>query len=105
MSLLHTIIFRILMKNRRDYVPGGTKDYEAARRAEISTAAFVRIPKGVSVRREPLGGDLFMPGCKADFKNMMKGLADGTLTRKQLQINATRIYRMAKALTAPTAES
>lgn len=51
------------------------------------------------------GGDLFMPGCKADFKNMMKGLADGTLTRKQLQINATRIYRMAKALTAPTAES
>ena len=45
------------------------------------------------------GGDIFMPGCKADFKNMMKGLADGTLTRKQLQINATRIYRIAKELT------
>lgn len=45
------------------------------------------------------GGDIFMPGCKADFKNIMKGLADGTLTRKQLQINATRIYRMAKELT------
>lgn len=45
------------------------------------------------------GGDLFMPGCKADFKNMMAGLADGSLPRKQLQINATRVYRMAKDLT------
>ena len=45
------------------------------------------------------GSDIFMPGCKSDFKNMMKGLADGSLTRKQLQINATRIRRMAKELT------
>jgi len=45
------------------------------------------------------GGDLFMPGCKADHKNMMAGLADGTVSRKQLQINATRICRMAKELT------
>ena len=45
------------------------------------------------------GGDLFMPGCKADFKNIMAGLADGSLTRQQLQINATRVYRMAKELT------
>ena len=44
------------------------------------------------------GGDLFMPGCKADFKNMMAGLSDGSLTREQLQINATRVYRMAKEL-------
>jgi beta-glucosidase len=28
------------------------------------------------------GGDVFMPGCKADFKNMEKGLADGSLTRQ-----------------------
>ena len=45
------------------------------------------------------GGDVFMPGGKGDFKNMMKGLAEGTLTRKQLQINASRMYRMAKELT------
>ena len=44
------------------------------------------------------GGDLFMPGCKADYKNILKGLAKGQLTRKQLQINATRVYRMAKQL-------
>ena len=44
------------------------------------------------------GGDLFMPGCKADYDNILKGLADGSLTRQQLQINATRIYRMANEL-------
>lgn len=45
------------------------------------------------------GGDLFMPGCKADFRNMKKGLQDGSLTREQLEINASRVYRMAKELT------
>ena len=44
------------------------------------------------------GGDLFMPGCKADYDNILKGLADGEVTRKQLQINATRLFRMAKQL-------
>lgn len=44
------------------------------------------------------GGDLFMPGCKADYNNIRKGLANGNVTRRQLQINATRIYRMGKAL-------
>ena len=56
MSLLHGVVFRALMKNRRDHVPGGTKDYEAERAREIATTAYVRIPKGVSLRREPLGG-------------------------------------------------
>ncbi len=45
------------------------------------------------------GNDLTMPGCSADLKAMLRGLRDGTLTRTQLEINATRIYRMAKGLT------
>jgi len=44
------------------------------------------------------GGDVFMPGCKADYQNMLKGLADGSLTRQQLLVNASRIYRLAKEL-------
>ena len=44
------------------------------------------------------GGDVFMPGCKADYKNILKGLADGSLSREQLLINASRMYRMAKEL-------
>ena len=45
------------------------------------------------------GGDLFMPGGKGDLRNIMKALENGTLTRRQLAINATRVYHMAKALT------
>ena len=45
------------------------------------------------------GGDVFMPGCKGDHKNILQGLSDGSVTRQQLLINATRMYRMAKELT------
>ena len=45
------------------------------------------------------GGDLFMPGGKGDWENLMKALKAGTLTRRQLEENATRVYRMAKRLT------
>lgn len=44
------------------------------------------------------GNDLFMPGCKGDFDDMMKGIADGSLKREQLQINATRTKYMAEKL-------
>ena len=44
------------------------------------------------------GSDLFMPGCRKDFGNMLKGLKDGTLRREQLQIDATRVLRMGKEL-------
>ncbi|MBQ1315887.1 MAG: glycoside hydrolase family 3 protein, partial [Lachnospiraceae bacterium] len=45
------------------------------------------------------GGDLFMPGGKGDLKNIMDALESGTLSRRQLEENATRVYRMAKKLT------
>lgn len=45
------------------------------------------------------GGDLFMPGGKQDYDDMMQGVKEGSLTREQLQINATRVYRMVKSLT------
>ncbi len=45
------------------------------------------------------GGDLFMPGGKGDFRNILTALGNGQLSRTQLQINATRVYRMAKKLT------
>ncbi|HQE69655.1 MAG TPA: hypothetical protein PK071_00850, partial [Atopobiaceae bacterium] len=44
------------------------------------------------------GNDLIMPGGAGDFKAMMAGLKDGLVTRRQLRINATRVYRMAKQL-------
>ena len=45
------------------------------------------------------GNDLTMPGGRGDLKAMLKGLKDGLVDRKQLQINATRVLRMAKQLT------
>ena len=56
MSLMHTIIFRSLMRKRSFYDPGKPKDYSAARRQEIKSTAMVRIPKDVTVREKSLGG-------------------------------------------------
>ena len=44
------------------------------------------------------GNDLTMPGGMGDFNAMMNGLRSGSLSRRQLQINVTRIVRMARAL-------
>ena len=46
------------------------------------------------------GGDLVMPGCKGDYDSILGALQKGELSRKQLEINGTRVYRMAQKLTA-----
>ena len=40
------------------------------------------------------GHSLFMPGSKKDYAAMLEGLKQGTLDRKQLLINASRLYRL-----------
>lgn len=45
-----------------------------------------------------VGGDLFMPGSKSDYNKVMKALKDGSLSRKQLEINATRVLRAIDAV-------
>lgn len=44
------------------------------------------------------GGELFMPGSHADYKNVLEALNDGKLSREQAEINVTRLYRMVKEL-------
>ena len=44
------------------------------------------------------GGDLVMPGGPADLNAMLAGIKDGTVSRRQLIVNGTRVYRMAKGL-------
>ncbi len=58
-----------------------------------------KYPGPDSAKIAAAGGDLVMPGSRRDLKAIRKGLADGTVTRLQLQINATRIIRLAKKLT------
>ena len=40
------------------------------------------------------GGDLFMPGCKKDYRRVLDALKNGTLSREQLEQNASRVLRM-----------
>ena len=44
------------------------------------------------------GNDLFMPGGKKDLDELLAGLAKRRVSRRQLDINATRVYRLAKKL-------
>lgn len=44
------------------------------------------------------GGDLFMPGNHEDFNDVKEAFAEGKVTRKQMEINATRVKHMAKSL-------
>ena len=44
------------------------------------------------------GNDIFMPGRKKDFKNIISALREGRLSRKQLEADASRVYTMCKRL-------
>lgn len=44
------------------------------------------------------GGDLIMPGGKGDYKDILASLKAGSLSREQLEINATRVYRLIRLL-------
>ncbi|OUM56583.1 glycoside hydrolase family 3 protein [Piromyces sp. E2] len=41
------------------------------------------------------GGDLFMPGSQKDYENVLKALENKTLTREELELSASNIYRLA----------
>lgn len=42
------------------------------------------------------GGDLFMPGSKEDMNTVLEALKNGKLSKRQLQINATRVLNCGK---------
>ncbi|MCR5354689.1 MAG: glycoside hydrolase family 3 C-terminal domain-containing protein [Lachnospiraceae bacterium] len=44
------------------------------------------------------GGDLFMPGGKADYEDLKAGMAAGDVSAKQVRINASRVLAMAQKL-------
>lgn len=56
MSMLHTILFRTMMKKRKFYDPDAPRDYAAERRQEIKAMAMVKTPKDVTISEGTLGG-------------------------------------------------
>ncbi|MBQ5951479.1 MAG: glycoside hydrolase family 3 C-terminal domain-containing protein [Lachnospiraceae bacterium] len=51
-----------------------------------------------AARTAAAGGDITMPGGKGDYEQLMKGIGDGTVSRAQLEANATRVVLMARRL-------
>ena len=45
------------------------------------------------------GGDLFMPGNKGDYDNLLQGIDSGAVTLEQVKINASRVVKTARSLT------
>ena len=58
-----------------------------------------KYPAPSAAKTAAAGNDLTMPGSAGDYKAMRKGLKKGVVSRRQLQINASRVVRMAKKLT------
>ena len=57
-----------------------------------------RYPKTCSPRVAAAGGDLFMPGCQDDYRELCEALRSGTVTRRRLEINGSRVLRMIRKL-------
>lgn len=71
-----------------DWVVGGSLMYNS-KRYPMPNAGKVALA----------GGDLFMPGSRADYNRCLAMLRQGTLPRYQLELNATRVVHMARKLT------
>ena len=57
-----------------------------------------RYPITLSNKVASAGGDLTMPGCKGDRRHILEALEDGTLSRRQMEINCSRVLRMIRKL-------
>ena len=71
-----------------DWVVGGSLMYNS-KRYPMPNAGKVALA----------GGDLFMPGSRADYNRCLAMLRQGSLPRYQLELNATRVVHMARKLT------
>ena len=65
----------------------------------VSAVKGARHRNALSDQVAAAGGDLFMPGSEADVERILKALKAGSLSRRQLEENASRVIRMVKKLT------
>ena len=59
------------------------------------------IPIGTALAQsfDPAFVNLFMPGNEGDYDNLLQGIDSGAVTLEQVKINASRVVKMARALT------
>lgn len=58
-----------------------------------------KYPAPMASKIAAAGGNLVMPGCKGDWKDILSAIKAGTLSREQLQLNASKVFEIAKKLT------
>ncbi len=58
-------------------------------------------PGAVSPNVAKAGGELFMPGSREDYDRLLAAIRDGAVSREQLRLNATRLLKLIRSLTAP----
>ena len=56
MSILHSVIFKALMKGKTSYDPRNPRDFDAQRKKEIASVSLVRKPLSVTQKKDTLGG-------------------------------------------------
>ena len=66
--------------------------------AALTAQALAQGRRADAARIAAAGGEIVMPGSKLDYNNMTAALNDGTLTREQLEINATRLIKVIRSL-------
>ena len=65
---------------------------------DVMTSEKSKYRNSLSHEVAKAGGDLFMPGGKKDYENVLKALKDGRLSREQVEINASRVVRLSQQL-------
>ena len=74
-------------------------DYEGIVMTDWVTATDVvaknaKYPSPSAARVAASGHSLFMPGSKKDYEDILAGLKDGRVSKKQLQINGSRLFKI-----------
>ena len=60
---------------------------------EVLSSAKSKYRNALADEVAKAGGELFMPGTKKDYNRVIAALKDGSLSRNQLEINASRLIR------------
>ena len=90
----HRGLIEEILRNEYDYQGIVMTDWVIA----MMSSAGCKYRGALSNEVAKAGGDVFMPGSKGDYDHVLSALKDGSLPRKQVEINATRMYRMAEQL-------
>ena len=66
MSVMHSMVFHMCKRGKRQYSPDVPQDYPAKRAAEVRQNRFVTVPRSVCIGETVLGGGVPLPAAALD---------------------------------------